>query len=68
METPYPCNANPSMDICNQVESPSPLDNLKRRKIQLEEKLLDINQAIEALESNPEVERTLTLLNKAIRY
>lgn len=51
-----------------QAISPSPLDTLKRTKIQLEAKLKDVDEAIAALEAHPEIEKVITLLGKAIRY
>jgi len=48
-----------------QAESPSPLDNLRRRKLQYEERLKAVNDAIEALEANPQVTKVLELLAKA---
>ena len=48
-----------------QIESPSLLENLQRRKVQLEQKLNDINAAIVALEKNPEFTELLLLINKA---
>lgn len=55
-------------DVPKQVSAPSPLDTLKRTRLQLESKLGEVNEAITALEANPEIERVLTLLGKAIRY
>lgn len=48
-------------------ESPSPLETFKRQRKQLEEKLLNVNRAIEALEANPEVTKVLELIARA-RY
>lgn len=64
-------NLTNPVDCCetpNQVQAPSPLDTLKRTRLQLESKLGEVNEAIAALEANPEIERVLTLLGKAIRY
>lgn len=55
-------------EMPKQVSSPSPLDTLKRTKLGLETKLGEVNEAIAALEANPEIEKVLTLLGKAIRY
>lgn len=57
-----------SCDSPKQASSPSPLDTLKRTKLGLESKLSEVNEAIAALEANPEIEKVLTLLGKAIRY
>lgn len=52
----------PSPMINSQVESPSILDNLKRRKLHIEEQLGKVNAAITALEENPSVSKVLELI------
>lgn len=47
-----------------QCESPSLLDNLKRRQRDAAERLNDLNAAIAALEANPEVAKVLELVAK----
>ena len=47
-----------------EVRVPSVMETLKRKRQQTEEKLSDINAAIEALQAHPEVEQILTLLGK----
>ena len=42
-------------------------ENLENRKVQLEAQLLEINQAIEALEKNPELQGLLDVISK-VRY
>lgn len=49
------------------TNSPSVLDNMKRRKLQLEEGLKDVNDCIQALEANPEITRVLELISKTRR-
>jgi hypothetical protein len=48
-----------------QASSPSLLDNLKRRQKEAQSRLEDLNAAITALESNPEVARVLELVARA---
>ena len=45
-------------------ESPSVVENLKRRKLSLTKQLSDVNNALAALEDNPEVMKVLELLAK----
>lgn len=52
-------------DSPKQVMSPSVLENLIRRKTQLEDSLARVNAAIEALQENPQVSKVLELLAKA---
>lgn len=52
-------------DCEKQVESPSPLDNLKRQKAHLADKMQRVDAAIEAMEKHPEVTEVLELLAKA---
>ena len=53
----------PCSDI-KQAESYSPLDNLKRQQKQLIERLNNVDEAIRALENNPEILKVLELLAK----
>jgi hypothetical protein len=48
-----------------QSQSPNLLDVFKRQKLNLEERLKDTNEAITALEKNPEINRLLELIAKA---
>jgi hypothetical protein len=48
-----------------QCVSPSMLDTLKRRQKDATERLNDLNAAISALESNPEVAKVLELVARA---
>lgn len=50
--------------LTKQCESPSMLDNLKRRQRDAAERLNDLNAAIAALEANPEVAKVLELVAK----
>lgn len=50
-----------------QIQQASPLNNLKQRKQNYEQKLAVVNEAIAALEANPEIERVLTLVTRAGR-
>lgn len=62
-------NALQGPDCCDslekQVMSRSILDNLKRRKIQKENELHNINAALKAMEANPSVTEVLELIAKA---
>jgi chaperonin cofactor prefoldin len=55
---------------CGQAEISNPdlKEGLINRKQRLEVQLKDINDAIEALERNPEVARILELVGRAGRY
>ena len=44
------------------------LDNLKQRRSKIAEELQNVDNAIAALEQNPEIEKVLTLLAKTGRY
>jgi len=57
------CDESPKMCI-----KPDLKDGLVSKKVRLEAQLADINNAIAALESNPEVARLLELVGKAGRY
>lgn len=50
-----------------QMRQPSLTENLKNRKVGLENQLSEINAAIEALEKNPELQSLLDLIAK-VRY
>lgn len=62
-------NGGSELKACDtaQVQAASPLGELRHRKQRLESQLASVNDAIGALEANPEVEKILTLLAKA-RY
>jgi prophage tail gpP-like protein len=51
-----------------RMEEPTVTENLKMKRAKLEKQLFDINAAIEALESNPGVEKVLNLISKTGRY
>lgn len=51
-----------------QIEHPSPRENLTNNKRRLEEKLAQVNEALQFLEENPAFEKGMTLLNQALRY
>ena len=56
---------------CETEMSPRRLtipEKLKTEKVNLEQRLADVNAAIEALEQNPEIERVLHLVSKVTRY
>lgn len=56
------------MPDCSQSEkiacNPSPLDSLRQQKMYLTERLQRVDEAIQALEENPEVTKVLELLSK----
>jgi len=52
----------------NTVRRSSATEQLRQKKLRLEEELQEVNQAIAALDSNPELERVLHLVSKAMRY
>lgn len=58
-----PCCADSQKSL--QCVSPSMLDTLKRRQKEATERLDDLNAAISALESNPEVAKVLELVARA---
>ena len=45
-----------------QAKSPDLLDGLKRRRLDAENRLTDLTNAIEALEKNPEIGKVLELV------
>jgi len=48
-----------------QVESPSILSTLKRKKMGLQEQLDIVNAALEAMEKNPEIAKVFELITRA---
>ena len=58
---------NPKCET-SRLEEPTVTDNLKMKKANLEKQLADVNAAIDALESNPGVEKVLNLISKTGRY
>jgi len=60
------CEA-PSKQL-RQANPPTLLQNLNMKKSSLEAQLKDVNDAISALEANPEVEKILNLIGKTGRY
>lgn len=50
------------------IQPPSVLAQLKQQRERAQAQLQDLNQAIEALEANPETVRILDLLGKVRRY
>lgn len=59
------CEKSPTT---RNLEEPTVTDNLKMKKAKLEKQLADVNAAIDALESNPGVEKVLNLISKTGRY
>lgn len=55
----------PSPKACCKPDLREGLENTKRR---FEQKLAEINDAIKALDDNPEVAKVLELVGKASRY
>jgi len=51
-----------------QLAKPSPRETLIDSKRRLEEKLVQLNEAIDFLDENPDFEKGMTLLNRALRY
>jgi hypothetical protein len=47
-----------------KLQEPSLVERLKLSKTDLEERLQQVNEALEALEKNPEVERILHLVTR----
>lgn len=41
-------------------------DRLKSKKLRLESELKDVNEALDALNANPEIARVLSLVGKAV--
>lgn len=65
MEIGYGTNAQTcSPGLSEQIKMPTIQDRLKQRKFQLESSLQDINEALNALEANPEVLKILCLISK----
>lgn len=52
---------------CSPVVKPLG-EQLKEKRSAIERKLADVNEAIAALEANPEIERVLNLVGKAGRF
>ncbi len=50
-----------------EVQSPSPLEGLRRQKTVLQQRLDAVNAAIKAFEANPGIEEVLALWYKAQR-
>lgn len=51
-----------------QIEQPSVIDNLNRKKAILEAQLKSVNEAIEALAAAPETVRIINLLRKTNQF
>lgn len=58
------CNTVPSMDIGCRNTMPTVEERLLRRKSDLESQLEDINNALSALQANPEVLKIMCLISK----
>lgn len=48
-------------------DSPGPLQILKRRKSEIEQRLAKVNQAIDTLEKNPDISAVFDLVTKGLR-
>lgn len=53
--------------MCGSVESAGPIDQLRQRKSMMEQELKKVNDALEALEKNPELANIMQLVGKALR-
>lgn len=56
------------MDTPKSNRNPTAREQLIRRRADLEEQLKDVTEAISALDSNPEIERVLTLVGRTVRF
>ena len=50
------------------ASAPTITEQLKQEKVVLEERLAKVNEALTALQANPEVEKILNLISKVNRY
>jgi hypothetical protein len=53
-----------SSEVSQRIGRLSIPEGLRRQRIELEERLTQVNEAIEALEKNPELERVLHLVSR----
>lgn len=61
LDKPYP-----SENAC-QIAPSGPIDNLRTQKANLEGRLKTINEALDALEKNPQLAEVLQLVGRALR-
>lgn len=64
----YPTPINCATEVAKCDASPSLVEMLREKKLRLESQLKETNEALTALEANPEVMRVLHLVTKAGRF
>lgn len=58
---------NSLMDFVSKEES-TVRNQLDRKKVNLTRQLAEVSAALEALDTNPEIERVLTLVGRTVRF
>ncbi len=66
-ETNAGCGALLAMDIAAKEES-TVRKQLERKKQNLTRQLGEVDEALSALDANPEIERVLTLVGRTVRF
>lgn len=57
-----------SYALAEMDRMPTAREQLTSKKRSLEQKLGDVNAALEALDANPEIEKVLTLVGRTVRF
>jgi len=64
MDLNYYDSPKPCAEVCTDSGRPSVKARLERQKVELETQLKRVNEALDALNANPEVARVLELVSK----